>query len=298
MGNCCLGLELDLFNLDKQKQLFFRLLQLSTFSVFLGRAWQHIYWDAPYRTLFWDEKIWGWVVHNFTSQDWNDYILNTEVEDSIIMFIKATGLVYVFCAISALLIGKVPRIAKGILWLGVLNLLFLAFLYCKEKFFSVGQFFEYTLQFGSPVFLLLWVQKEKLDTRYFILLLKLAIAFTFTCHGLYAIGFYPRPVVFLEMTMNILNVSEESAIQFLNLAGLLDFIISFGIFLPWRWSKYCLGYAVIWGFLTTIARVWANFQLEWLDYVLLQWLHESIMRAPHFLIPASVLVLESGLKKC
>ena len=64
-----------------------------------------------------------------------------------------------------------------------------------------------------------------------------------------------------------------------------------GIFLPWKWAKLFLGYAVLWGFGTTIARVWANFNWEWLDYVLLQWLHESVMRMPHFLIPLAVFVI-------
>lgn len=276
-------------NLDT---LFFRLLQFSAVSVFLGRAWQHLYWDAPFRALLWDEQLLSVWVTQFTSMDWETYITSMEVDDWISFTIKCFGGFYLLAALLSLFLKKVPRWLHYGLLIGAVGLIFLAFLYTKERFYSLGQFFEYTLQFSSPLFLYYWVNALPSESFHnkFLGLLKVAIALTFTCHGLYAIGYYPIPANFLEMTMNILGVGNETAQAFLWVAGILDFMVTVGIFLPWKWSRCFLGYAVFWGFGTTIARIWANFNWEWLDYVLLQWLHESVMRMPHFLIPFAVLI--------
>ena len=271
---------------------FFKLIQFSAFSVLLGRAWQHLYWDAPFRTLLWDEALLSGIVSNWLAMDWETYITSMEVDDQISWSIKCFGVLYLLCALTALFIKKSPRFLHHLLLIGALGLISLALLYCKERFFSIGQFLEYTLQFGSPLFLWWYISsKEVFPTKNFGLVLKVAIALTFTCHGLYALGYYPIPVQFMEMTMNILGVDEDTAKTFLTIAGVLDFLVAFGIFLPWRWAKFFLLYAIFWGFGTTIARVWAYFDWEWLDYVLLQWLHESIMRMPHFLIPLAVFII-------
>ena len=276
----------------KSISLFTRLLQLSAFTVLLGRAWQHLYWDAPFRTLLWDEQLLSGLVKQFTAMEWETYITSMEVDNAIGNSIKIFGCFYFISAILILFLHKLPKFMLSFLWLSSLCLSFLALLYCKERFFSIGQFFEYTLQFGSPFFLWWWIRQTKPHAipQNFLFFLKIATALTFTCHGLYAVGFYPIPVQFMEMTMNILGVDEVVAKTFLTTAGVLDFVVALGIFLPWKWSRFFLIYAVLWGFGTTVARVWANFNWEWLDYVLLQWLHESVMRMPHFLIPLAVLV--------
>lgn len=291
---------------SKSQPLFIITLQLAAFSVFLGRAWQHLYWDAPFRALLWDEVWLSGLVSRFTSMTWETYITSMEVDENIAFSIKVFGVLYLICAIISLFINRLPRFFHHFLVLGAVGLIFLAFLYCKERFFSIGQFFEYTLQFGSPLFLWWWMGRQSTKLKFsqnpsnitpsknFLFILKIAIALTFTCHGLYAIGYYPIPVTFMEMTMTILRINEEAAQTFLYTAGPLDFIISIGIFLPWKWARFFLLYAVIWGFGTTIARIWAYFDWEWLDYVLLQWLHESVMRMPHFLIPLAVLVAGFG----
>ncbi len=276
----------------KSISLFGKILQLSTFTVLIGRAWQHLYWDAPFRALLWDEQLLSGMIEGLTFMEWETYITSMEVDNAIGNSIKVFGFFYLYSAFIALFIHKLPRFLHHFLVLSSLALISLALLYCKERFFSIGQFFEYTLQFGSPFFLWWWFRQKKtiiISTK-FILTLKIAIALTFTCHGLYAIGYYPVPVQFMEMTMNILGIDEVLAKTFLMTAGILDFIVAIGIFLPWKWARFFLLYAVIWGFGTTIARVWANFNWEWLDYVLLQWLHESVMRIPHFLIPLAVLI--------
>lgn len=269
--------------------MVFLLVQLATVFVFAGRAWQHLYWDAPYRTLLWDEKWMAGIIEFLFSMKWEEYITDMGVNDTIQWSIKITGLLYLICFLVALFIKKLPRTITLLLALGGAFLVFLAFLYSKERFFSIGQFFEYSLQFGSPFFLLALMQGGQ-PTQKLLFWMKIAVAATFTCHGLYAIGYYPIPGNFLQMTMNILYVSEEQARLFLKIAGTLDFLLSVGIFLPAKYARPFLLYAALWGLATALARVWANFNMEWLDYVLLQWLHETVMRLPHFLIPLAVLV--------
>jgi hypothetical protein len=270
---------------------YFNLVRVAAISVFLGRAWQHIYWDAPYRALLWDERWMKGIIEGWTGRSWKEYVTDVNTDLFIQNLITGIGWFYVLCAIGALFILRLGKLGSVILWLGSISLAFLAALYCKEKFFFIGQFFEYTLQFSAPALLAILATKtNQRFTPKLVWYLKVAIALTFSCHGLYAIGFYPRPGNFVSMTMNILQASETVAIQFLNVVGVLDFILSILLFFPARWAKPALTYAVFWGFSTTIARIWAYFYWDSLDILLLQWLHESVMRFPHFLLPLALLI--------
>lgn len=266
------------------------LLQITTVAVFLGRAWQHLAWDAPFRTLLWDEDLMKGIIENLFSTPWQEYITSPVLDERIESIIKGTGWFYIACALMALLINKWRKVAGIFMFLGSVSLLILAMLYCKERFFSLGQFFEYTLQFSSPLFLYYAVKQGNINDRLFFYM-KLAIAFTFVCHGLYAVGYYPRPGYFTEMTMNILGIKEDLAVQFLLFAGLMDFVIGVGIFLPLRWSKWLLFYAIVWGFFTTIARIWAYVSFDYFLESAKQFVHESVFRVPHFMIPLVLYLL-------
>jgi DoxX-like protein len=266
------------------------LLQISTVCVFLGRSWQHLVWDAPFRTLLWDEYWMKGIVENLFSIPWEDYITSPKVDNGINEFVKLMGWFYLICAFMTVMINKWKRVAGVFMIVGSITLIILAMLYCKERFFSLGQFFEYTLQFSSPLFLYHIVKEESIKSR-LLFFMKLAIAFTFICHGLYAIGYYPRPGYFTEMTMNILGVEENLAVQFLIFAGIMDFVIGVAIFLPFRFSKWILLYAIFWGFFTTIARIWAYVELDIFLESAKQFVHESVYRVPHFMVPVVLYLL-------
>ena len=277
-----------MFKLSTQQYaVIFRIIQVSAIAVFLGRAYQHLFWDAPFRALFWEDGFLQWLVEGATDMTWKEYATSPDVNRHIQNIVTAHGIFYLLAALATIFIQRLHKWAGKILLLGSLSLIFLAMLYMKEKFYHLGQFFEYSLQFLSPLFLYFLVYRADLKPRVW-LLMKVAIALTFTCHGLYAIGFYPRPGVFTTMTMNILGLSEPHAIRFLNVAGIMDFIVSIGIFLPWRWAKYFLGYAVIWGFLTAMARVLGHFHWQFWEDSLHQHAFQTVMRFPHFLIPLGV----------
>jgi len=277
----------------KSKHLL--ILKVAVAALFLGRAWQHLVWDAPYRALLWDEKwMKGWVT-SWSDFTWEEFITSMPVDDSISTFVKCMGAFYLLCFFISLTIEPNKKWKNFILIVGSGSLLFLSFLYSKEKFFSAAQFFEYTIQWSSPLLLIFALRQKTISTQG-ILLIKLAIALTFTAHGLYALNLFPCPGYFVEMTMNILGVGEEQAFLFLKVAGVLDLVLSLGIFLPFRFAKYFLGYAFLWGLATALARIWAYFEWVNASATLSQWLHETVIRFPHFLIPLFVIVLLAGMK--
>lgn len=266
----------------------FILMQIAVVTVFVGRAWQHLYWDAPYRVLLWDEMWMKPLVEGIIGWKWEDYVTSLAVDRGIQRFIQVIGVFYIICALAGIFIRQWKRVAIVILWIGGFSLLFLAILYSKDKFFHLGQFLEYALQWSAPIFLLFMYQQQQVS-RPLLFAMKTAIAATFICHGLYAVGYYPRPGDFMQMTMAIMKVDETGAAQFLKIAGILDFIGGILLFVPGKIGKLALLYCVAWGFITSIARILAAqvFGTSF-ENMLLQTVHESLYRFPHFLIPLVV----------
>jgi len=260
-----------------------RLLQLSTAAVFFGRAYQHLFWDAPFRTLLWDEQIMSGIVQFFSSLTWEAYINSLVIDDGINQIIRGFGWFYIVCGIISLGMKWMPRILQRLVLLGGVGLILLALLLWKEKFYSLGQFFEYSLQFSLPFFFYYSIQRVELGPR-FIFWLKIAAAITFICHGLYAIGYYPQPGTFMEMTVEIMGCSDHTASSFLKLMGILDFVVASLIFLP-KFARLALLYMVVWGFLTALARIWTNFDFGNIGEHLHQTGFAFLFRAGHFLIP-------------
>jgi len=281
---------------DKQRNIVVILLQIATVAVFAGRAWQHLFWDAPFRTLLWDEAWMKGIVEGWFGMSWQSYITSMEVDSTIQRAVKGTGIFYIVCAILATFVRMIPKWLGKILLLGAMSLLLLAALYCKEKFFSVGQFLEYALQVSSPIFLYL-VVFHKVNWYRLVFYMKIATALTFVCHGLYAINFYPRPGLFVEMFLNTLGTNEETAYTLLNVAGLLDFVMSAALFLPLRFARVAALYAVLWGLATALARITSFFDASYALESMHQWMHETIFRFPHFLIPLALWYLLGFLLK-
>jgi hypothetical protein len=271
-------------NLKHSKyQLVQYFLRFATFFLFIGRAWQHLFWDAPFRALLWDKDIMESLVLTIRGGTWQEFVTSESTDHFIQNIIIGFGIFYAFMAILTLFIQKRSKLFSWLYILSSLSLAFLAFLYCKEKFYHAGQFLEYAIQFFLPLFFY-YNLTGKISPARLLLFLKIAIALTFTAHGLYAVGYYPQPGVFMDMLINILPINEVTAKQILIVAGILDFVISIAIFIP-RLAKYALFYAAIWGGLTALARVWANFYLAFPLDSLHQNLYETLYRLPHMLVP-------------
>lgn len=278
----------------KSEALRVRLLRYAAFAVFSGRAWQHLFWDAPYRELFWDQELMEPLLGVFTSMPWHEFAASAVVDDAISGIAMVIGLFYLICALCVLIVKKGNSRPATVVIAGSVSLFILALVYTKESFYHAGQFFEYALQVGAPYFLVLALKKNPQTHKRLIWLEKLAIALTFSCHGLYALGYYPIPGSFLTMTMNILGTSEQEALLFLKIAGILDFAVAIGCFLPLKWGRFVLLYAAFWGMATAIARIWGNFYLDFPLESLHQWLHEVIYRLPHALVPLALITAGSG----
>lgn len=265
-------------------------LKISCVCLLFGRAWQHLFWDAPFRAFFWDEGLLKGTVEGFFGVAWGDYVTSTSGDAAIQGAIKATGVLYLLVGILVIYIRPtMKKIGAISLWLVSASLVVLAFLYCKEKFFHTGQFFEYASQFASPVFLY-FVLFRKVNIRHFSVTVKIAIALTFICHGLYAYGYYPRPGNYVDMTLNILPISEPAAHTLLKIMGILDFIAAAALFIP-KVQVPALIYTFVWATLTALARMLAHIDFNMFWASLHQWTFEVLIRVPHAALPLVLLII-------
>lgn len=262
-------------------------LKISSFFIFSGRAYQHLFWDAPYRSFFWDQHLLEPVINFVFDISWQSYVTNLNTDLAIQILTRSIGVLYLVCAIISIIINEnSKRWMRCILKLGAVSLIFLALMITKNKFFHLIMFFEHTIQFGVPIALLYFLKHK--NALLLLFYLKVFIALAFICHGMYAIGvFYPLSGNFVTMTLNILPVQEEMAKNLLFVAGVLDFIIAIAIFIP-KLSKPVLLYACFWGGVTALARIFSAFHYDFSLSIMHQYLYLTIYRLPHGLIPLLV----------
>ena len=94
--------------------------------VFAGRAWQHLIWDAPYRTLLWNQQLLGNVIPWITGMSWEEYAGSTTVDNSIQLSIRISGVIYFLSAIAVIFINGARLwlrliLIPGIVLLGILQ---------------------------------------------------------------------------------------------------------------------------------------------------------------------------------
>ena len=152
----------------------------------------------------------GFVIR-FTNYKWSEWIRSPEIDSAIQSGIQGIGWFYLLCALLVLFVKPNwnKKITLTVLGIGIISLIILAALYCKEKFYHSGQFLEYSIQWSLPLFFyasLFYDWKSKT----FEMALKVVIAATFLGHGLYALGFYPVPGNFVQMTLNVFPFLSEN----------------------------------------------------------------------------------------
>lgn len=270
------------------------LLFINAILLLIGRSWQHFADSVPVRALLWNEELFRPLVEA-VNVSWVDYVTNLQYDQSITYFTYLFGSFYALLA-ALLIVTRGSRMAKyKRYFLGIIRrslewcslfLFILAFCYFLDKNYLLGQWGEYALQWMSPLFLSIYLFRTQ-TTRWLVIAMKIALAVTFVCHGLYALGYYPVPGSFQTMLMRIFPLTAAQTQQVLKVAGIADLILSIVIFLPQRkWVLIALGYATVWGFLTALARPVAHFYPQFWWDSLTQWIPEFLFRAPHFLIPA------------
>lgn len=269
-----------------QRELFW--LRVFVCCLFLGRAWEGLFWDLPLRAFFWDQNLLEGVVTTLTGDTWQSYVTNKSVPlDAMINALgKTLGFFWLGCAVLAMVVKKEWRWAKWVLNAAAFSLFLLAFLFFKELFMAWGQFWEYSIQVTAPLFLTHLVYGGQNAPR-FRWGLKIAIAIAFFSHGLYAYGYYPQPGVWQQWCMDILGFPDNtSAKQFLVVAGVLDFAAAFLILVPIGFAyKPAVWYCIIWGFLTALARIVGNFYANIPFQSLHEYGYETLYRLVHGGIP-------------
>ena len=265
------------------------LLRFLTFCVFAGRAWQHIFWDIPIRAFAWDEQLLKTPVESLTQLTWKEYVTSMEVDAYLQAIAQGMGILCLCCAIATWLVTPTRKWLKTLLQIGGIYLILLFLMYWKERFQSIGMFIEHTAQWAMPFLLVYAIFRQK-NTPRFRLWLKIAIALTFIGHGLYAFGYYPVPGNFVEMMVDVFYLSDNQALWWLKVAGVIDFIAAAALFIS-PLMRPAIWYCIIWGTLTAFARIVSNFTFDLPFDSLHQWLHETIFRLPHGGIPLLLLWL-------
>lgn len=123
-----------------------------------------------------------------------------------------------------------------------------------------------------------------IDKQYHVFF-KLAIALTFTSHGLLAMNVLNTPDSFYFMTQKILHLDINQARIFLFAVGFIDIIVSITMFLPnKKIAISALYYCVFWGGVTALART-----LTWwdgaLEVMVVKGFAETLVRIPNALLP-------------
>lgn len=236
------------------------------------------------------------LVKFLTGWDWQTYATNLQV-DRVILYIEyGIGVFFIVGAIASLLIEHRNTWLRYGLYVASGLLFFTTLLYWKDQAFSIGQLLELTIQWATPLFLVQHVKQDGLSER-LLFFMKVAVAATFVGHGLYAFGYYPVPGNFVQMMITVFGVDEDVSMVLLKIAGILDFLLSAAIFLPWQSVvRVFLGYAFLWGLVTALARIVSHFYWAIPLQSIEQWGHETIFRLPHALIPLIILIIISRQK--
>ncbi|MCO6162686.1 hypothetical protein [Flavobacterium sp. NRK F7] len=264
-------------------------LKLSVVTIFIARAYQHFFWDVPYRAILWYENLMRPILSWFQI-DWEDFVSNTETDTKIQWIIKGIGILYFITSILVLAYNQnSKKWIKVVITIITIWQFLVVFLFTKESFFQIGQYFEHSLQLGMPV-LLLYTYSKSFSLSKALVFLKVLVGLTFLCHGLYALGFYPVPGNFIDMTISIVGLTEEQARSFLWVAGIIDVFILPFLFLK-KIAKATAIYAVFWGFLTAFARITANFSADFPLETLHQYGFETVVRLCHGLGPLLIIFL-------
>lgn len=263
------------------------LFKFALLSVLLGRGIYLLLWDAPYRSVLWDEALLSGVINSFGS--WEAWVSSPALDQGIILFTQLQGGILLLTALSLFLPFK--KLTSTTLLLSTINLALLAFAGFWNSHHQVGYFFEYALQISLPLayYLNLKPSFQKMVTP----IVAVACALTFLGHGLYAIGYYIRPGRFVDMVLAILPVEQASAHKLLFLAGVFDllfFLLTLvALMMPQKISaKLVMRFfllASFWGFATASARWFAYVEWQMLADTLMMWGPQVLYRLVHGAAP-------------
>ncbi len=269
-------------------RLLLLMLRLGAFLCFAGWTWSHFYWQGPYGVLFWRDST--FVLAERMGLTWEEFVGSGANDGVVQKWIRWIAWFYLGGCVLSLTVRRNSwwQIAALVGGAGLLAVLAYA------KFISAQRQLPMLIEHGGQVLMpVLLVAGLVFGTRHRVTVVIAMIAFvmTFSGHGSYAIGWpFPTPANFSGMTRVILGVEPGTASLFLLVAGILDLVVCVGIFIP-AIRRPCALYAAVWGGLTALARPVAGMSTDLNYWGSDQFLHEAILRAPHFMIPLYLFLL-------
>ncbi|MEO9591819.1 hypothetical protein [Rhodopirellula bahusiensis] len=263
------------------------ILRLAAFLCFVGWTWVHYYWEGPYGVLLWQDATYDFA--EWLGVSWDEFVGTGADDGWLQVWISRITWLYVGCTILTLTVRRQSKFQMIALLGGSGLLVVLSY----AKYVGAQRQFPMFLEHGGQMLApLLSVLALKLGARHRATMITamVALIMTFAGHGCYAIGWWPTPPFFYGMISVSLGVEYETANTMLRTFGTLDFVVCLAIFVP-QLRVWAAGYAAIWGFLTAAARPVAGMSMSLNYWGADQFLHEAVLRAPHFLIPLYLAVL-------
>lgn len=273
---------------DSERILVF-VLRLSALLCFAGWTWVHLYWEAPYGILLWHDSTYEFATRLGIS--WDEFVGTGSEEGWLQKWMGRIGWLYLVCTVLTVTVRSQSYFQMAALVGGGALIAILSYAKYVESQFQLPMLIEHGSQILAPVLL---VMALTLGARHRVTVATalLAVVMTFAGHGSYAIGWWPTPGIFYGMICVSLGVEYETANILLRCFGILDFFVCVFMFIP-RLRRPAAMYATVWGFLTAVARPVAGMSLSLNYWGADQFLHEAVLRAPHFLIPLYLVILWS-----
>ena len=263
------------------------ILRLGAFLCFAGWSWVHYYWEAPYGVLVWNDTTYDFALR--LGVDWDQFVGTGASDGWVQTWLARVVWLYLICMVLTLTVRKRSWLQMAGLVIGTGMLTVLSYAKYASAQRQLPMFVEHGGQMLMPVLL---VMSLALGARHRVTVITamIAVVMTFAGHGSYALGIWPTPSNFYAMTSVILRADYDVATVFLRTVGVLDFVVCAGIFVPWA-RRACAAYAVVWGFLTAIARPVAGMSWSLYYWGADQYVHEAVLRSPHWIIPLYLFVL-------
>jgi len=264
------------------------ILRLGAFACFAGWAWVHFYWEGPYGILLWHDTTFS--LADQLGIGWKEFVGSGADDGMVQKWLARIGWLYLVCSVLSLTVREKSWIQMAGLIGGSGLLVMMGYAKYLGSRGQFPMFVEHGGQMLIPVILVLALIYG-VRHRFTVTTAMVAVVLIFAGHGAYALGYYwPTPPNFYGMTSIILGVESSTAGIILRVAGVLDLLVCIGIFIPaLRWGSAC--YAMAWGFLTALARPVSGMSTELNYWGADQYIHEAVLRAPHFMIPLYLLYL-------
>lgn len=268
-------------------RLLIAILRLGAFLCLAGWSWVHFYWEAPYGVLVWSDAT--YELAESLGVSWDEYVGTGASDGWVQIWLSRIAWIYIAGTVLTLTVRKGAWLQMAGLVLATVMLAILSYAKYVSAQYQLPMFVEHGGQILMPLLLVLALTFGARH-RASVITAIAAFIMTFAGHGSYALGLWPTPSTFYAMTSVILGVEYEAAQTILRTAGVLDFVICVGILIP-ATRRASAAYAAVWGFLTAIARPVAGMSWSLYYWGADQYLHEAVLRAPHWIIPLYLFLL-------